>query len=207
MRERKSINNHERCFMKSLQLCFATLLILGFTAQARAEFGVGVIGSYHLSDNYSFSGTGADSVKAKSGSSFGALAFVPILPWFSLRAGVSYEDLAFEYKYTNGTTDDGKLTNMLVPVNLQFSLPLTGLYAFGGVVFSTNQKTSPDTGSKARNDTRTNLGLGYDFFSFTLLTLSGEVEYMMGNSNISPAAGTELKTNFVNLNLMARFTL
>lgn len=194
--------------MRTLRLVSAALIFLGFTASAHAEFGVGVFGSYHISDSYTFSGPVADKVNSKGSNSFGALVFFPILPYFSVRAGLAYESLNFESTYLGGAAAiDTKLNNTLVPVNLHFEFPITGLYAFGGVIFVTNQKTDPDTFGKAGSDTRTNIGVGYDFFDLTLLTLSGELEYMRGSKNISPDPAYDLKVNNMNLNIMARFTL
>lgn len=192
--------------MKRLRLICAMVLSLGFVSAAHAELGVGVFGSYPLSTNYTATGTGIDSVKGKGGNTFGALLFIPILPWFSIRGGVAYENTKFEVNSILGSSDT-TLNNMLIPVDLQFHFPVVGLYAFAGAVFVSNQKTDPDTNGKAGSDTRTNLGVGYDFFSFTLLTLSAEVEYQKGSKNISPISGNDLKTDSTNLNLMARFTL
>jgi len=193
--------------MKWLRLFSASLISFAFTTVAHAELGVGVFGSYHLTDNYTFSGPAADKISAKGSSSVGALLFLPVLPYFSLRAGLAYENLKFESKYTGGASSvTTTLENRLIPVNLHFEFPITGLYAFGGVIFVDNQKTTPGT-SKAGGDTRTNLGLGYDFFSFTLLSLSAELEYMRGSKNLSPDPAYTVKANNLNLNLMARFTL
>lgn len=193
--------------MKKLRLICATILSLGFVSAAHAELGVGVFGSYQLSSNYTATGTGLDSIKGKGGSSFGALLFFPILPWFSIRGGVAYENTKFETNVTGGSSSDTTLNNMLIPVDLQFHFPVVGLYAFAGAVFVSNQSTSPDTAGKAGSDTRTNLGVGYDLFNFTLLTLSGEVEYQKGSKNISPVSGYDVKNDSTNLTLMARFTL
>jgi outer membrane protein with beta-barrel domain len=193
--------------MKKLRSICAMILSLGFVSAAHAELGVGVFGSYQLSGNYSVAGAGIDSVKSKGGSTFGALLFFPVLPWFSVRGGVAYENTKFETNVTGGGSSDTTLNNMLIPIDLQFHFPVVGLYAFAGAVFVSNQSTSPDTTGKAGSDTRTNLGIGYDFFSFTLLTLSGEVEYQKGSKNISPVSGYEMKTDSTNLTLMARFTL
>lgn len=186
---------------------FAMILSLGFASAAHAELGVGVFGSYQLSSNYSMTAAGIDSVKGKGASSFGALLFFPVLPWFSLRGGVAYENSKFETTVTGVGASDTTLNNMLIPVDLQFHFPIVGLYAFAGAVFVTNQSTSPDTNGKAGSDTRTNMGVGYDFFDLTFLTLSAEVEYQKGSKNISPVSGNDLKVDSTNLNLMARFTL
>lgn len=193
--------------MKNLRLIFLALISFGFVSAAHAELGVGVFGSYQLSGNYTASGTGLDSVKTKGANSVGALLFIPVLPWFSLRGGLAYENMKFESNLTGGGSADTTLKNMLIPIDLQFHFPIVGLYAYGGVVFVSNQSTDPDTNGKAASDTRTNLGVGYDFFNFTLLTLSGEVEYQKGSKNISPAAGYDIKNDSVNLNVMLRFTL
>jgi hypothetical protein len=193
--------------MKKLRLICAMVLSLGFVSAAHAELGVGVYGSYQLSGNYTATGTGLDSVKSKGASTLGALLFVPILPWFTIRGGVGYENAKFESTLTGGGTSDTTLNNMLIPVDLQFHFPVVGLYAFAGAVFVTNQSTDPDAAGKAGSDTRTNMGVGYDFFSFTLLTLSAEVEYQKGSKNISPVSGYDMKTDSTNLTLMARFTL
>lgn len=193
--------------MRMLRLVSAALIFLGLTSAAHAELGIGVYGSYHISDSYSFTGANADSIKGKGGSNFGALLFLPIFPYFSIRTGLGYENVTLESSYTGGAAaTEMKLSNQLIPLNLHFEFPITGLYAFGGVVFVTNKKTDPDAGGKAGNDTRTNLGLGYDFFNFTLFRLSGELEYQKGSKNISPVAGYEVKANNANFNLMARFT-
>lgn len=193
--------------MKKLRLICAMVLSLGFVSAAHAELGVGVFGTYQLSSTYTATGTGLDSVKGKGASSFGALVFFPVLPWFSLRGGVAYENAKFESTATGGAMTDTTLNNMLIPVDLQFHFPVVGLYAFAGAVFVTNQSTSPDTNGKAGSDTRTNMGIGYDFFDLTLLTLSAEVEYQKGSKNISPVSGYDVKNDSMNLNLMARFTL
>ncbi|WP_413288551.1 outer membrane beta-barrel protein [Bdellovibrio sp. HCB337] len=193
--------------MRMLRLVSAAMIFLGLVSSAHAELGVGVYGSYHMSDSYTFTGPNADSVKSKSSTNFGALLFFPILPYFSLRGGVAYESLNFESTFTGGgAAIDSKVNNMLIPVNLHFEFPIVGLYAFGGVIFVSNQKTDPDTAGKMGSDTRTNLGLGYDFFNFTLFTLSGELEYQKGSKNISPDPAYDMKVNNMNLNLMARFT-
>jgi len=194
--------------MKALRLVSAALVLLGFTASAHAEFGVGVYGTYHMTDTYTFSGPVADKIESQSSSNVGALLFIPILPYFSIRTGVGYESLNFKSKYLGGAAAvDYKLTNMLIPINLHFEFPIVGLYAFGGVVFASNTKTDPDNLGKAGSDTRTNIGVGYDFLTFTLLSVSGEVEYMTGSKNISPNPSYDAKVNNLNLNLMARFTL
>lgn len=194
--------------MKALHSLFAALIFLGFTASAQAELGVGVFGTYHLSDAYTFSGPFADKITAPSGTNYGALVFFPIFPYLSIRTGLAYETLKFKTHYTGGLpTTDTRLENMLIPLNLHFEFPIVGLYAFGGLVFVSNQKTTPNSGTKAQSDTRTNLGIGYDFFNFTLLTLSGELEYLRGSRTIAPNTEYELKTNQLNLNIMARFTL
>jgi len=187
---------------------FAMMLSLGFASAAHAELGVGVFGSYQISGNYTYEAPGfpIDSMKSKGSSSFGALLFIPVLPWFSLRGGVAYESAKFETT-TSGTPSETSMSNMLIPVDLQFHFPVVGLYAFAGAVFVTNQSTSPDTLGKSGSDTRTQLGVGYDLFSLTLLTVSAEVDYQKGSKNISPVSGVDVKTDSTNLNLMARFTL
>lgn len=192
--------------MKKLRWISLVLLSLGFVNAAHAELGVGVFGAYQLSSNYAATGVGIDSVKGKGGNTVGALLFVPVLPWFSLRGGVAYENMKFETN-TAGGASDTTLKNTLIPVDLQFHFPVVGLYAFAGAVFVSNSSTSPDTNGKAGSDTRTNFGVGYDIFSFTLLTLSAEVEYQKGSKNISPVSGYDLKYDNTSLNVMARFTL
>jgi hypothetical protein len=194
--------------MRTLRMLSAALVFLGFTTAAHAEFGVGVFGSYHMSDSYTFSGPLADKVNSKSSSNVGALVFLPILPYFSIRTGLVYESLNSEVLYAGGAAAvDTKLSNTLIPLNLHFEFPITGLYAFGGVIFVSNSSTEPSTMGKAGSDTRTNLGIGYDFLSLTLLTLSAEVEMQKGSKNVFPDATYDLKTNHTNLNIMARFTL
>jgi len=193
--------------MKKLRLICAMVLSLGFVSAAHAELGVGVFGSYQLSSTYDVTGAGVDGVKGKGANSFGALLFFPVLPWFSLRGGVAYENSKFETTVTGGATSETTLKNTLIPVDLQFHFPVVGLYAFAGAVFVSNQSTDPDTNGKAGSDTRTNMGVGYDFFSLPFLTFSAEVEYQKGSKNISPVSGFDLKTSSTNLNLMARFTL
>jgi len=193
--------------MRTLRVLSAALIFLGFTSAAHAEFGVGVFGSYHITDSYTFSGSIADKINPKGSNNVGALVFLPIFPFFSIRTGLVYESLNFESTYTNSTAVNTKLSNTLIPVNLHFEFPITGLYAFGGVIFASNSSTDPSTSGKAGSDTRTNIGVGYDFFNLTLLTLSGEVEAQRGSKNISPDANFDLKANQLNLNIMARFTL
>jgi len=193
--------------MRILRVLSAALIFLGFTTAAHAEFGVGVFGSYHISDSYTFSGPQADKINSKSSSNVGALVFFPVLPFFSLRTGLVYESLNFESTYTAGAAVNTKLSNTLIPLNLHFEFPITGLYAFGGLIFVSNTSTDPSTSGKAGSDTRTNIGIGYDLMSLTLLTLSGEVEMQRGSKNISPDANFDLKANQMNLNIMARFTL
>jgi hypothetical protein len=55
--------------------------------------------------------------------------------------------------------------------------------------------------AKNNNDTRTNLGLGYDLLGLPLMALSIELEYQKG-LNVSPTAGADSKVTALGLNLV-----
>lgn len=194
--------------MRTLKIFLTSSLLLLTASAAHAEFGVGVIGSYHVKDSYTFSGAFADSATAQTSSSVGVLGFFPVFPYFSLRFGAMYEQLNMTANYTSGISSSSiRMNNLLIPLDLQFDIPATDLYVFGGVVEALNQSTSASSGAKAQNDTRINVGAGYNFISFAGLKLSAEIEDEMGSHSIAPNTDYNLKLNSWDFNLIARFTL
>jgi hypothetical protein len=192
-----------RIFMtRTLQVILRPAIVLTTTlilsSPSWAGLGVGVLGGLQK-DTWSVSGTGLSSVDAsKNTSRLGALLWLPILPTLSVRTGYLMENQSTTVN-SGGTTYS--YTNSVIPINLQFELPLTGLYAFGGLLMVTNQSVDPSTTSKNNNDTRTNLGVGYDMLGLPLMSLAAELEYQMG-SNVNPTAGYSSKLTAIGINLV-----
>jgi hypothetical protein len=173
---------------------------------AHAELGVGVLGSYHLSESYSLTsdeGLG-ETATGKGGYALGAIIFVPLLPELSVRTGLLYEHLRID-DGVGTSVDRVTLENVALPADLQFSIPLTDLYVFGGAVIAANYNSS--SGTHMNTDVRLDAGLGYSFVTLGPLKLSGEFEYMYGITNISPNNDDKLMTRFLTFNLVGRFTL
>lgn len=185
------------------KLAFA--LVMALSLHANAGLGVAGLLSYQQ-DTWKGSGTGLDSVKSNKGTNrMGVLLWLPIFPTLTVRTGYVLETQTAEYSYTAGTKSEVKASNHLIPINLQFDLPLVGLYAFGGVVLVTCDSASP-SGTKCYNDDqRANLGLGYEFISLGPVQLNGELEYQRGTKNLSDNAAYDIKLeNALALNFLVR---
>ena len=186
------------------KLAFAIVMALSF--QAHAGLGVAGMLSYQM-DTWKGSGTGLDSVKAKSGTTrVGVMLWLPIFPTLTIRTGYILETQEAEYTYTNTTKGELKASNHLIPLNLQFDLPFAGLYAFGGVLLATCDSVSPSAGNKCYNDDqRANLGVGYEFVSLGPVQLNGEAEYVRGMKNLSDNSAYDIKLeNALALNFLVR---
>jgi hypothetical protein len=184
-------------------------LILAFmfaaSFAAHAELGIGAIGSYHIADHYDTTTViPGETAKPNSSYGIGALLFLPILPTLSARAGVIYDQMNIK---DEGPSFSTKVNygNFNIPLNVQFDLPVTDLYVFGGAVVAMNN-TRP-SGSPAWSDLRFNVGAGYSIITLGPAKLSLELEYQKGTKNISGTPGDSVKFSGLSGNVMARFTL
>jgi hypothetical protein len=186
--------------MNSIARAALSVLVFLFATSSWAGFGVGVLGGLQK-DTWSVSGAGLNSVdSSKNTTRLGALVWLPILPTLSVRTGYLIENQSTTVVTTVGSSS-ADLTNTVIPVNLQFEIPITGLYAFGGLLMVSNQSIDPSSSSKNNNDNRTNIGVGYDMLGLPLMALAAEVEYQMGN-NVNPTAGYTAKVSTLGLNLV-----
>lgn len=181
------------------------LVILAFTvltlsSNAWAGLGIGISGGLQK-DTWTVSGTGVTSYDApKNTTHLGVLLWLPILPTLTIRTGYLLESQAYTVN-SSGSTSSVTLINAVIPANLQIDLPLTGLYVFGGLLLASNQSIDPSSNTKNSNDTRTNLGLGYDMLGLPLMGLDIELEYQKGG-NVSPSAGFDTKMSAIGMNLV-----
>lgn len=176
------------------------LLTILTSLSASADLGVGLLASGQQ-DTWKASIPGVDSISAsKISTRYGALLWFPIFPTLSVRTGYLIENQEAETK-TAGGNSTSTLKNSVVPLNLQFSLPFTGAYIFGGLLFVSNFSNEP-SGSKLESDQRVNMGAGYEFYSFVVGSLNGELEYQYGTKNLSPAAGSDIKNSAIGANLI-----
>ncbi len=176
------------------------LITVFISLSASADLGVGILVSGQK-DSWTASGAGFDSVSSpKMSTRYGALLWFPIFPTLSIRTGYLIENQEMEFT-GSGITATMTLKNSIVPLNLQFSLPFTGAYVFGGVLFASNFSNEP-SGSKLESDQRVNLGAGYEFYSFVVGSLNGELEYQYGTKNLVNVAGNELKSRAIGANLI-----
>lgn len=190
--------------MRLIKITISSLILL-VSAQAFAGLGVGALGSYQQ-DTWTASGPNLLSAKAAKGTTrMGALLWIPIFPTLTIRTGYLIETQELETAYSSTTVIvENKLTNSVIPVNLQFDLPLVGLYIFGGALMVTNDSVTPSTSTKSESDLRINTGIGYEFISLAVVSINGELEYQQGTKNISPSPGFDLKVNALAANLIFR---
>jgi hypothetical protein len=175
-------------------------LVLLTSLSASADLGVGALISGQK-DSWTASGPGLNSVSSpKMSSRYGALLWFPIFPTLSVRTGYLIENLELESETSLGTFTT-TYKNSVVPLNLQFSLPFTGAYIFGGLLFASNFSAEPG-GNKLESDQRVNMGAGYEFFSFVVGSLNGELEYQYGTKNLSSTDGFEIKSRALTANLI-----
>lgn len=191
--------------MKILSLFLAVVL---FGANASANLEIAAIAQ---ASKTQYSG---DSSGSSSGTNLGALLLFPLLPTLSLRTGVIQLNrkmtsdipaslgLSGSYEHSSGV--------LAIPLNLQFDLPVTDLYVFGGLTYfktqavdcsTTNASYSCNT-DKAPDDTVVNAGVGYNLFSVALFRLGLELESQWGTANVSTAASGEAKQSALNAGLV-----
>jgi hypothetical protein len=179
----------------------ALLLIFGF--QAHADFGAGVIVS-GAQDTWDASGAGVTGMKSDGMTTrYGLMAWLPLFPGLSMRLGYLRETEKVKVDYSSIPTSNVTLTNNLVPINLQFGLPVTDLYIFGGAIFAYNDKVDPS--GTWNNDLRLNAGLGYAVVDLGPAQLNVELEYQKGTRNLSDTSGADVKNQSVALNIGAQF--
>ncbi|MBX2986396.1 MAG: hypothetical protein KF802_00735 [Bdellovibrionaceae bacterium] len=183
------------------------VMTFGFIAQAQADLAVGVLGGVRR-DGYQYSANDGSSVDAKSGSTYGALLWLPFLPTLSFRTGILYESRTLGFSSTAGDVDL-KETRVVYPVLLELALPLTGLSAIGGLHYATLNKAELSkpgfTIKDPKTDQRLVLGLGYEMASFTLLSLRVEGLYERSMDNFSNTDGVDLKSNSIAANVILKF--
>ena len=182
------------------RLSISILTVLVTASSAWAGLGIGITGGLQK-DTWTVSGAGLTSYDVpKNSSHLGVLLWLPILPTLTIRTGYLLESQAYTVNSSGGTSSVS-VTNAVIPADLQIDLPLTGLYVFGGLLFASNQSIDPSSNTKNNNDTRTNLGLGYDLLGLPLMGLDLELEYQKG-INVSPSAGYDTKMSAVGMNLV-----
>lgn len=191
--------------MKILSLFLVSIF---FCAQASANLEVAAIAQYAKTQ---YSG---DSSGSATGTNLGVLILFPILPTLSLRAGA----IQLNRKMTNdipaslGVSGSYELSSgvMAIPVNLQFDLPVTDLYLFGGLTYFKTQAADCSTtnaaytcnADKAPDDTVVNAGVGYNLLSVALFRLGLELESQWGTANVSTAASGDAKQSALNAGLV-----
>lgn len=195
-------------FLKSLTVIAA--LTFAFNAHANLEIA-GI--AQMAKTSYSASDVGGVDYKGKNDMRIGALLFLPLLPTLSLRTGLLTTERTTDIESAaGGFTAKDKLT--LIPLNLQWNLPVTSLFIFGGITLINTQSSSISncsgaadcsvSVSKTPNDSAVNLGLGYNIVSFALFRWALEVEYQNGSKDLIDGAG-ELKASSLNLGTVLAF--
>lgn len=196
-------------FLKSLTVIAA----LAFAVNAHANLEIAGIAQM-AKTSYSTSDVGGVEYKGKNDMRIGALLFLPLLPTLSLRTGLLTTERTTDVDAgaAGGFTAKDKLT--LIPLNLQWNLPVTSLFIFGGITLINTQSSSISDCSgaancsvsvaKTPNDTAMNFGVGYNIVSFALFRWALEVEYQNGSKDLLDGAG-ELKASSLNLGTVFAF--
>lgn len=190
-----------------------SLIVFLGALPAFANLEVAAITSYNQT-TFSSSG-GASSMNKSTAPRFGALLLLPMFPGLSLRTGVVYEDRKSSDNDSTlpGVTYEFKDRTMAIPLNLQVGLPVTSLYLFGGFVLMKTQDTTvtsssalvPTSTDKTPDDTAINVGLGYDFYTFGLFRLAGELESVTGTKNLVTSGSGEIKQSSLGANVVLAF--
>jgi hypothetical protein len=151
----------------------------------------------------------------------GLLGKVSLLPFISLRTGVIQRSRHVTVTGPldaagTGTSGEAELkdTTLDIPINAQFDLPLVGLYAFGGVIWSKTQSSKCESktagltcglaNASKPDDFIYDLGVGYKVLNFPLLSLGLEAQVDFGNRNLGSSA-LELKQQGYSVGLAAWF--
>lgn len=192
-------------------LCLTIGLGLSSTAFANLEVAAFAQG---VQTRFNSDISGVD-YSANTGTKVGGLLLFPILPGFSLRTGLIHHQrkIAGDITTTSPKSQfsyEDKLTE--IPLNLQVGLPVTSLYLFGGLIYSTTSSSSCSasgagaacSSDKTPSDTLMNLGVGYDVISIALFRLGLELEFAQGTKNLSTGAG-DLKQSSMGLGVVGAF--
>lgn len=179
-------------------LAFFAALAVSFSAHANLEIaGIAQVAQTHF-DLKDLPGV---DVKNGTNTRIGALLFLPVLPTLSLRTGAIYHDRKMKSEITGFgdiTTTDKLLE---VPLNLQWNIPVTSAFVYGGLMFDLTQKTECDAPAgfdckKTPNDTAVNIGAGYNLVSFGLIRWAIEIEHQRGTKDLVDGAGEIKQSNW-----------
>ncbi len=176
-----------------LKISALALLIISMASVSLALPKVGALAGYRSNKATADNGV---NYNATPGYQVGGLLFFTFTDLFAFRTGLIYT--ARDVNASFGTLElKSKIAYLDVPVNAQISLPLTGLYAFGGLKLGFKSSSSCEvlnatltcvSNSVAPLNILFNIGPGYELVNLGVMKLAVEGEYEMGLTNASTSS-------------------